>query len=147
MTWNESEQALRILWNTSDRWRPSIRLNYQTSRRLAFLDALQNLTYRSSIQEHVYYDNQAYLLDLRIDLIKKRPQSSLLKTQLPRGNFFSSSLLNAFEVIEKACSLHQGYDADNCSTALNSIMTVLTSMLITRDAEHIQSILKRTIPR
>ena len=65
----------------------------------------------------------------------------------PPCNFFSSSLLNAFEVMEKACSLQQEYDADNCSTALSSIMTVLTSMLITRDAEHIQSILKRTIPR
>ena len=40
MTWNQSEQALRTLLDAANQWHPNIKLDFQISRSLPFLDVV-----------------------------------------------------------------------------------------------------------
>ena len=40
MTWNKSEQSLKILLGQADQWHPNIKLDYKISQSLPFLDVL-----------------------------------------------------------------------------------------------------------
>lgn len=40
MTWNRSEQQLRVLLDQANRWHPNIKIDYKISQSLPFLDVL-----------------------------------------------------------------------------------------------------------
>ena len=141
MTWNRSERELRQLLDKANRQHPNIKLDYQISRSLPFLDVLVTNN-NGVLSTSVYHKPTAepYVVPFTSDH-PRHVFRNIVKTKLTRAVRYSSTF-EAFENERRSIKLmflYNGYVAPCCPHPQSFISIIFLLLGILRRSSMISS--------